>query len=210
VILSLAITLKVGKSSFMNSKRYGLYTSLALITLLYFALGFISIYFALLAVVCMTLPFLLAQRAKKRIWCHSYCPRASLFSHMNKDQKSWKRVPLTFTNGKFRTYVLWYFGLNLLFMTGSTIQIALGNMAPMPYIRLFILIPFVPLPQLIHLSAPLWLTHLSYRLYSMMLSSTLLGIVLAYLYRPRSWCSICPVGTLTQNMVRQKKVISHT
>ena len=34
--------------------------------------------------------------------------------------------------------------------------------------------------------------------YSVMLTSTVLGLVTMVLFKPRSWCVYCPMGTMTQ------------
>ncbi|MDD4451101.1 MAG: 4Fe-4S binding protein, partial [Sphaerochaeta sp.] len=60
--------------------RKGLLPNLFYITLAYFALGIISILFANLALLCMALPFILLAKAKKKLWCQTYCPRASLLN----------------------------------------------------------------------------------------------------------------------------------
>lgn len=184
-------------------RRKGLITGIFLITLLYFSLGFVSILFGLLAIFCMGIPFILLATYKKKVWCSTYCPRASLLMQTGTKRKA-RAIPRQFSNGTLKKAMLWYFGLNLLFITGSTIQVAMHNMASMEYIRLFIVIPLVPLPQLITIDAPPALMHLSYRLYSMMLSSTLLGIALSRMYRPRTWCAICPVGTLSNALLKGK------
>ena len=46
--------------------------------------------------------------------------------------------------------------------------------------------------------------------YSMMLTSGIIGTASMYFYRPRSWCSFCPIGTMTQeiNKVMHKKAYS--
>lgn len=187
-----------------KKKQQGLVPGLFLVTLLYFSLGFVSILFGLLAFFCMAIPFVLLARYKKKVWCSTYCPRASLLLKTGTKQKT-RPIPRQFSNGTLKKVMLWYFGLNLLFITGSTIQVAMGNMASMEYVRLFIAIPLVPLPQLITVEAPSAIMHLSYRLYSMMLSSTILGIVLSRLYRPRIWCAICPVGTLSNEILRKRR-----
>ena len=118
--------------------------------------------------------------------------------------KHWKTLPSMFLNGKLRTYLLWYFGLNLLFIAGSTVWVGMQEMAAMDHVRLFIAIALPgPLPQLIPLTQgiPPWVVHLSYRFYSMMLSSTIMGIAAALIWRPRAWCAVCPVGNLTRKMV---------
>ena len=180
----------------------GLIPGMFLVTLLYFSLGFVSILFGLLALFCMVIPFIVLARYKKKVWCSTYCPRASLLMQTGTKKKK-RTIPRQFSNGTLKKAMLWYFGLNLLFITGSTIQVGIGNMASMEYIRLFIAIPLVPLPQLITVDTYPALMHLSYRLYSMMLSSTLLGIVLSRMYRPRIWCSICPVGTVSNELLKR-------
>ena len=186
-----------------TKSRQGLLPGLFFITLLYFSLGFVSIPFALLAFACMAIPFILLTIHKEKIWCHTYCPRASLIMMTGK-KRDWKPVPKQLTLKKLQKIMLWYFGLNLLFITGSTTQIALGNMESMEYIRLFIVIPLFELPQLVNIATLPFILHLSYRLYSMMLSSTLLGLILSRMYRPRSWCAICPVGNLSNKLLTNK------
>ena len=38
--------------------------------------------------------------------------------------------------------------------------------------------------------------------YSVMLTSTVLGLVTMVLFKPRSWCVYCPMGTMTQLICR--------
>ncbi len=189
----------------IEKRRPGLIGGLYVITLLYFFLGFISIYTALSALFCMSIPFLLIGMYKEKRWCHHYCPRASLTTLTGRRKGSWRDAPKSWSDGSARKFILWYFSLNLLFIAGSTIQVGLGSMAPMPYVRLFIAIPLWPLWQLIDPSGPAWLIHLSYRFYSMMLSSTLLGLLFSRLWRPRSWCAVCPVGTLSNKFTGAPK-----
>ena len=40
--------------------------------------------------------------------------------------------------------------------------------------------------------------------YSIMLTSTLLGLVTMVLFKPRSWCVYCPMGTMTQTICKVK------
>lgn len=185
----------------MNTKSKGLVGGLFFLTLAYFALGFVSILTANLALLCMTIPFILLAKAKKKTWCQHYCPRASLIDKVGR-KHDWRKNPTFITNGKLRPFMLWYFGLNLLFITGSTIQVALGRMPAMPYLRLFIAIPLFPLPQVVTLEAAPFLMHLSYRFYSMMLSTTIIAVVLSRIYRPRLWCAVCPVGNLSDRMLK--------
>lgn len=41
--------------------------------------------------------------------------------------------------------------------------------------------------------------------YSVMLTSTVLGLVTMVFFKPRSWCVYCPMGTMTQLICKAKK-----
>ncbi len=187
-------------------------TMLWLFTLGYFLLVFMNIHLALLAMLCMTLPFVLLWRDRRKTWCQSYCPRASFLSRfsLGKRQAN-KPVPTWLLSSKTRRWVVNYFFINLFFVVMSTIQVALGRMRPMLIPRFLILVPIpVQLPQLIEIAAPAWLTHLSFRLLSMMFTTTVIGLALAWLYRGRTWCAICPISTLSdQALAKGKKVKSN-
>ncbi|MDF1617180.1 hypothetical protein [Petrocella sp. FN5] len=132
------------------------------------------------------------------MWCKYYCPRAGLFKVIFGKIGLKKKIPNWIKNGKGKQMVLYYFGINLFFAAMSTIMVGLGRIDPIDHVRFLILfeIPF-SLPQLLRYAAPSAIIHLGYRIYSMMLTSTIIGSVLAYLYLPRTWCMICPIQTLT-------------
>lgn len=43
-----------------------------------------------------------------------------------------------------------------------------------------------------------WIAQSSFGFYSLMLTSTIIGLVVMALFKPRTWCSFCPMGTMTQ------------
>ena len=49
-----------------------------------------------------------------------------------------------------------------------------------------------------------WIAQFAFGFYSVMLTSTLLGIVTMVLFKPRSWCVYCPMGTMTQAICKIK------
>lgn len=173
---------------------------LFLFTLAFFGLAFINIHFAILGIICMTIPIVLLVRDGKKTWCSGYCPRASLFSTIGEKRgKKGRKIPVSFIKGKVKNYVLGYFGIALFIATMSTFRVARGMMPAVLYPRFLIFIPLnVDFPQLFELSmvAP-WVTHLSFRLFSMMMTTTVFGLILAYLYKPRTWCTICPISTIS-------------
>jgi len=180
---------------------------LLIITLAYFALGFVNIHFAILGLVCMTVPLILLFKDNKKTWCQSLCPRASLFSSCGKITKSCSyKTPKFFIQGRMKWIVLGYFMISLLFITISTVKVATLSMPPMDYLRFLIVVPIkVAMPQFVELSgiAP-WITHFAYRFYSMMMTTTVLGVILALIYKPRTWCTICPIATISDAYLNKK------
>jgi hypothetical protein len=172
---------------------------LFIFTLVYFLLGVIHIHFALLALFCLMFPIILLVATKKKTWCQGYCPRASLFTVCTKGANCSSKIPRFFVTGNMKWIVLVYFLINLFVITATTIRVSAGGMMPMNSLRflLFIQLPF-DLPQLFHFyNAAPWMTHLSYRLYSMMMTTTFIGILFAFIYKPRTWCVICPISTVS-------------
>ena len=176
---------------------------LFLVTLLYFALAFVNITLALLALFCFTIPFILILTSKKKLWCIHYCPRSSLLKFTGKVGRN-RKVPGWIISRKMRTAILNYFCINFLFITLSSIMVSLGRVAPMDFIRFFIVIPTNwRLLQLVEwVEIPPVLLHLSYRFYSVMLSSTIAGAIVSLMFKPKTWCAVCPVNTLSAKMLK--------
>ena len=61
-------------------------SSLYIITILFFSLGFFNIIFAWLGFACMIIPFILLVKDGKKTWCQNYCPRANLFTVLFKNK----------------------------------------------------------------------------------------------------------------------------
>jgi len=121
--------------------------------------------------------------------------------------KKGRRLPKRFLKGDLNPYVLGYFGIALFITVMSTLRVAIGSMSAVLYPRFLIFLPLaVDFPQLIELTgtAP-WVTHLSYRLFSMMMTTTVLGLALSYLYKPRAWCTVCPINTLSGIYIMEGK-----
>jgi len=185
----------------MRNNKY-----LFLITLLFFISGFINIHFALLGFICMVLPIILLVRNKKKTWCQGYCPRASLFTTCGKiSAKYTRKAPRFFTKGFMKWIMLAYFGFSLFIITMSTIKVATGAIPSMNFLRFLLIFPIhVEIPQLIEFSnISSWVTHLAYRFYSMMMTTTFLGLILLFVYKPRTWCTICPIATVSEVYIRK-------
>ena len=51
---------------------------------------------------------------------------------------------------------------------------------------------------------PDWVAQFGFGFYSLMLTSTLIGLIVMALYKERTWCSFCPMGTMTQGICKIK------
>ena len=45
-----------------------------------------------------------------------------------------------------------------------------------------------------------WAASFAFGFYSIMLTSTILGVIMMGLFKSRSWCVVCPMGTMTQGI----------
>jgi hypothetical protein len=182
---------------------------LLFITLAYFTLGFVHIGFALLGLFCMALPFVLLFRDRKKSWCQGYCPRAQFFDLFKKNSYT-RQIPGFLLGTRVRDVVLSYFCMNIFFITASTMMVAAGNMLPIDHVRILIIFEIpLSMPQLFSQPVlPPALLHFSFRIYSMMTTSFLAGTLLALLYRPRTWCRVCPVSTMSDRVLKNVIQIS--
>lgn len=173
---------------------------LYIITILFFTLGFFNIVFAWLGFLCILTPFVLLLTNKKKLWCQKYCPRASLFKRLFKGKSlTAKPGPNWLIKGTGKRIMLYYFGFNFFILIMSTIMVFKGVREPTEKIR-FLLAFQLPwnIPQLLNIgSMPNWVLHLSFRIYSMMFTTTILGMLLSWIFTPRTWCTICPINTLS-------------
>jgi hypothetical protein len=179
-----------------------------ILTILFFTLGFFNIIFAWLGFLCMIIPFVLLAKDGKKTWCQNYCPRANLFTVLfkNKSLKG-KTAPKWLTNGDGKRFFLIYFSFNLFILFMSTLMVFRGRIAAMEKVRFMIAfqLPW-NIPQLLNISSiPNWAVHLSFRVYSMMFTTTVIGMILGFIYMPRTWCTICPINTISDIAINIKQ-----
>lgn len=178
-------------------------SNLYIVTIIFFTFGFFNIIFAWFGFACMIIPFVLLAKDNKKTWCKNYCPRASLFTVLFKNKSyTGKAVPRWLTKGKGALLI--YFSLNLFILFMSTLMVFRGRIEAMGKVR-FMIIFQLPwnMPQLLNISSiPNWAVHLSFRIYSMMFTTTVIGMILGFMYRPRMWCTICPINTLSDMAIK--------
>lgn len=177
-------------------------------TLSFFILGFFNIIFAWLGFFCIIMPFVFAVKDKKNSWCQGYCPRSNLFTKLFRNINLInKPTPKFLLNGKGKTVMLVYFLFNFFVIFMSTLMVVLDKREPLEKIR-FLIAFKLPwnIPQLLDVGIMSdWVIHLGFRVYSMMFTTVILGLLLGLFYKPRTWCLICPMGNLTNTMLKHKQ-----
>ena len=189
----------------MNKKKYW-YDYLWIWSIIYFALGFFNILFAWLGMIDFLVPLIFAVIGGNKQFCNRYCGRGQLFSALGKDKKCSRGRPTPrwmsskwFRYG-FLLFFLTMFG-NILFQTWL---VASGASSLREVIKLFWTIR-VPWGWTYTAGmVPDWIAQYSFGFYSLMLTSTLIGLIVMVLYKSRTWCSFCPMGTMTQGICKIK------
>jgi hypothetical protein len=180
--------------------KKGWTNKLYLVTLLFFTLGFFNIVFGWMGFACMIIPFIMLAKNRRKSWCQGYCPRMNLFTRMFQGRSlTGKAAPKWLTSGKFKWFVLAYFSINMIILFMSTLMVSFGRVDAIEKVR-FLLAFQIPwdIPQLLNIeNIPNWAVHLSFRMYSMMFTTTVIGMVLGWIYKPRTWCTICPINTIS-------------
>ncbi len=175
--------------------------------IIYFSLGFFNILFAWLGMFDFILPLILAGAGKGKVFCNKYCGRGKLFAVIPSFFK-WKNkkiAPSWMYNKPFRYGFLIFFLTMFGNMLYQTYLVFAGARSLGMAIKLFwtFKVPFQWAYTVT--SVPTWITQFSYGFYSLMLTSTLIGLIVMILYRPRTWCAFCPMGTMTQGICQLKQ-----
>lgn len=167
-------------------------------TLLFFGLSLVHISFALVGLICAATPFILHAIHQDKRWCKTLCPRASLFTKLLGKVSLGLKAPGWLLGKGGRTAFLIWFIVNFAVAMMSTVMVSIGRIAPMDHARFLLFFPFpFELPQLLDLTVPAAVLHFGYRIFSLMFTSTSIGLLLGFLFRPRAWCAVCPIQTLT-------------
>ncbi len=166
----------------------------------YLSLGFFNILFAWLGVLCIMIPLLISIFAKNKAYCNKYCGRGQLFALLGKKfgLSRKKDVPLWLKSKKFRYGFLIFFSIMFFNMMFATFLVFNGANSLDEAVRLIWTFD-VPWGWAYYATgvSP-WVAQFAFGLYGVMLTSSLLGFVTMVLYKPRSWCVYCPMGSGTQ------------
>lgn len=187
----------------MKQKKW--YDYLWIWTMIYFVLGFFNIMFAWLGMIDFLVPLCIAIFGGTKGFCNKYCGRGQLLGKIGSMGCSRMRnTPKWMASKAFRygflVFFLTMFG-NMLFQTWL---VASGAESLKEVIKLFWTFK-VPWGWTYTAGmVPDWIAKYAFGFYSLMLTSTLIGLIVMALYKPRTWCAFCPMGTMTQSICKIK------
>ena len=175
-------------------------------TILYFSLGFFNILFAWLGLIDFMVPLFVAIIGGNKAFCNRFCGRGQLFQQLGGCMKCSRNRPAPkwlaskwFRYG-FLAFFLSMFGSMLL----QTYLVASGANNLVEAIKLLWLFR-VPWGWTYTAGTVAdWVANFAFGFYSLMLTSTIIGFVTMALFKPRTWCSFCPMGTMTQMICKIK------
>lgn len=168
-------------------------------SVLYLLLGLFNILFAWIGLICFTIPLVTSSVGKGKSYCNHYCGRGQLLYMLGTRYKLSRNrnIPGFLRSKWFRYGFLTFFMVMFFNMIFSSILVFQGAHSLQEVITLLWTWK-VPWQWVNTGYVSPWVAQFAFGFYSIMLTSTILGIVTMYFYKPRSWCVYCPMGTATQ------------
>lgn len=176
-----------------------------IISALYLFLGLFNILFAWLGLLCFFIPLIISFSGGGKLYCNKYCGRGQLLELMGNKLKlsRYKDIPMFLKSKYFRYGFLTFFMTMFILMLFNTYLVFNGTNELKEFIK--ILWTFkLPWNWVNTSMISPWVAQFAFGFYSIMLTSTILGVVTMILYKPKSWCVYCPMGTMTQLISKAK------
>ena len=185
----------------MKKKHW--YDYLWIWTIIYFVLGFFNILFAWLGMIDFLVPLFIALFGGSKAFCNHYCGRGQLLAQCGKCSRN-VRAPRFLASKWFRYGFLVFFLSMFGNMIFQTYLVAAGarNLGEAIKLLWMFRVPWGWAYTAGTVSD--WVAQFSFGFYSIMLTSTIIGLVVNALFKARTWCSFCPMGTMTQMICKIK------
>ena len=181
------------------------YDYLWIAELVYFCLGFFNILFAWLGLCMFLIPLIMALAGWDKAYCNRYCGRGQLFALLGGQAglSGWRNVPAWLRSRAFRYGFLLFFMVMFANMLHTTWLVYSGAENLKQVVSLLWMFK-LPWHWAYSGTSTPWIAQFAFGFYSVMMTSTVLGIISLLLWKPRSWCVYCPMGTMTQTICRKK------
>jgi polyferredoxin len=182
------------------------YDYLWIFSLVYLILGFFNILFAWIGLLCFFIPLFLSIVTGTKLYCNRYCGRGRLFSLIGgKLGLSRKKDIPPFVRKPWFRYGFLIFFLTMFFLMLWNTWLVFSDARSLKEVVTVLWTFKVPWHWAYRGSIfPDWAVQFAFGFYSIMLTSTVLGLITMIFFKPRSWCVYCPMGTMTQLICRLK------
>lgn len=182
----------------MKNKSKHWYNYLWVFSAFYIVMGFFNILFAWVGLLCFFIPLIISAVKGNKGYCNQYCGRGQLFGLLgNQLCFSRKKDILAWMRSKwFRYGFLIFFFVMFFQMLGVTWMVFAEAEGLRQVVKLLWTIK-LPWHWAYTAHVAPWVTQFAFGFYSVMLTSTVFGLITMLLYKPRSWCVYCPMGTMT-------------
>ena len=164
------------------------------------------IFLLLQLAMCFFIPLIIALVQGNKGYCNRYCGRGQLFGllggRLGLSRK--KDIPGWMKSRAFRYGFLVFFLIMFCQMLWNTVLVFTGA-SDLKQVVTLLWIFKLPWHWAYHgtLFHP-GTAQFAFGFYSVMLTSTILGLITMVLFKPRSWCVYCPMGTMTQLICKGK------
>ena len=182
------------------------YDYLWIVSLTYLILGFFNILFAWLGLLYFFIPLIISIVKGTKGYCNRYCGRGQLFGILGGRFGLSRKadIPKWMKSKWFRYGFLIFFFLMFFQMLWNTGLVFAGAKDLGQVVTLLWTFK-LPWHWAYHGTAfHQGVAQFAFGFYSVMLTSTVLGLVTMVLFKPRSWCVYCPMGTMTQLICKAK------
>jgi len=169
---------------------------------IYLLLGLFNILFAWLGMIYFITPLAISLFGGGKAYCNKYCGRGQLFGLLGgKIGLSRKKNPPRFLRSPWLRYgFLAFFMAMFGLMVATTVQVFMG--AELREAVTFLWAFRLPWHWTNTAIVSPWIAQYAFGFYGVMLTSTVLGLTSMALFKPRSWCVYCPMGTMTQGICK--------
>lgn len=142
---------------------------------IFILLSIIDFRFGILGIICMVTPMALALKGEGKAHCSYYCPRGSLLGKFLKGISLQHNFPQWAKSNKVKNAML------MMMITMFTIGMFRANQDGFNLMKT------------------------GFTLFRFMTVSLLVGIIMGVIFKPRTWCQVCPMGHGTALIDKVKK-----
>lgn len=176
-----------------------------IISCIYLSLGLFNILFAWLGLLCFLIPLIISVAGGGKAYCNKYCGRGQLLDLIgNKLKLSRNKSIPSFLRSKWFRYGFLTFFMTMFIMMLFNTYLVFSEVNELQKVIKILWTFSLPWNWVNTSMVSPWIAQFAFGFYSVMVTSTILGIITMLLYKPRSWCVYCPMGTMTQLISKAK------